>query len=134
MALTFPSVTALVTALLGLLAALLAVQVIRNRVRFSVTNGHGDKAPLAQAIRAHSNLTEHAPIALLLLALAESSGAQRGWIVGIGGVLLLARLLSAWGLSRSLEESKPRNAGAAMTILAIVVSSLLILYRLTLAA
>lgn len=134
MALTFPSVTALLTALLGLLAALLAVQVIRNRGRFSVSNGHGDKAPLAQAIRAHSNLTEHAPIALLLLALAESSGAQRGLIIGIGGVLLLARLSSAWGLSRSLEASTPRNAGAGLTILVIVVSALLLLYRLTLAA
>lgn len=134
MAPIFPSITALIAALLGLLAALLTVQVIRNRVRFAVDVSDGGQAPLAQAIRAHANLAEHAPIALLLLALAEASGTQRWLIAGLGGVFLIARLASAWGLSRTLRQSPPRQAGAGLTVVVTTVAALLILYRLTLAA
>ncbi len=134
MAAVFPTITALLAALLGLLAALLTVQVIRNRVRFGVDVSDGGNAPLAQAIRAHANLAEHAPIALILLALAESSGAQRWLILGLGGVLLVARLASAWGLSRTLRQSPPRQAGAGLTVLVTVAAALLILVRLAQAA
>ena len=74
---TFPAVTAIVAAVLGLLGVLLAVRVIVTRVRLGVNAGDGGHAVLAQAIRAHSNFTEHAPLAVLLLALAETSGAVR---------------------------------------------------------
>ncbi|MEQ1803819.1 MAG: MAPEG family protein [Burkholderiaceae bacterium] len=134
MAPVFPVVTAGVAAGLGLLAALLTVQVIRNRVRFRVDVSDGGNAPLAQAIRAHANLAEHAPIALLLLALAEAGGAQRLLIVGLGGGFVIARLASAWALSRSLAQSPPRQAGAGLTVLVTVLAALLILYRLAVPA
>lgn len=130
MAPVFPIVSAGVAAGLGLLAALLTVQVIRNRVRFRVDVSDGGNAPLAQAIRAHANLAEHAPIALLLLALAEAGGAQRWLIAGLGGVFVIARLASAWALSRSLAQSPPRQAGAGLTVLVTVLAALLVLYRL----
>ncbi len=134
MAPVFPTITALVAALLGLLAALLTVQVIRNRVRFGVDAGDGGNAPLAQAIRAHANLAEHAPIVLLVLAMAEAAGTPRWQIAVLGGVFLIARLASAWALSRTLRQSPPRQAGAGLTVLVSVAAALLVLYRLLLAA
>ena len=77
-ALQFPAIAAGITALLGLLAAFLTFRVIRQRVVFDVHAGDGGKPALAQAMRAHSNFAEHSPLALLLLALAQSSGAHRG--------------------------------------------------------
>jgi hypothetical protein len=126
---TFPAVTAIVAAVLGLLGVLLAVRVIVTRVRVGVNAGDGGHAVLAQAIRAHSNFTEHAPLAVLLLALAETSGAVRWAIIALGAVLVVARLASAWGLSHSLGPSQPRQAGAGLTLLVTVVASLLLLYR-----
>ena len=125
-----PIVSAACTALLGLLAAMLAVRVIAARVRRNVNAGDGGHADLAQAIRAHSNLIEHAPLALLLLAFAEASGAWRMAVLGLGLALIVARLASAWGLSHSLGQSKGRQAGASLTLLVIVAASLLTLYRL----
>ena len=61
-----PTISALCAALLGLLAALLVVRVIVNRVRLKINAGDGGHAALAQAIRAHSNLSEHVPLAVLL--------------------------------------------------------------------
>ena len=126
---SFPTISATVAALIGLLAVLLAVRVIVFRVRFKVNAGDGGHAPLAQAIRAHANLVEHAPLALIVLAFAEASVAWRWLILILGVALLVARLASAWGLSHSLEGSTGRQAGAGLTILVTVVASLLILYR-----
>ena len=129
MTFVFPLVSATVAALLGLLAVFLAVRVISGRVRHGVNAGDGGHASLAQAIRAHANLVEYAPLVLLLLAFAESAGYARWIILVLGAVLLVARLASAWGLSHSLGASTPRQAGAGITLLVTVVTSLLILYR-----
>lgn len=124
-----PMVSAVYAAVLGLLGAGLTVRVIMNRVRFNVNAGDGGKPGLAQAIRAHANFAEHAPFALLLIALAEAVGAHPGMIHGLGAALVVARLSSAVGLSRSLGPTPPRQAGAGLTILIIVATSLLIFYR-----
>ena len=117
-------------AVLGLLAATLTVRVIVNRVRLGVGIGDGGKPALAQAIRAHGNFAEHAPLALLLIVLAEAVGAHHGLIHGLGATLIVARIASAVGLSRSLGPTPPRQAGAGLTIVVTAASSLLILYRL----
>jgi hypothetical protein len=127
---SFPTITATVAALIGLLAVLLAARVIVFRVRFKVNAGDGGHAPLAQAIRAHGNLVEHAPLALIVLAFAEASVPAWRWLIMIlGALLLIARLASAWGLSHSLGVSSGRQSGAGLTQLVIVVASLLVLYR-----
>ena len=126
----FPAVSATVAALIGLLAVFLTFRVIVLRVRLRVDAGDGGHAALAQAIRAHANLLELGPLALLLLAFAEWSIAWRSVIVALGVVLLVARLASAWGLSHSLELGSARKAGAGLTALVIVACSVLVLYRM----
>jgi uncharacterized membrane protein YecN with MAPEG domain len=126
----FPSITATVAALLGLLAVFLTFRVIALRVRFRVNAGDGGHAALAQAIRAHANLIELAPLALLLLAFVEWSIAWRGVILVLGIALLVGRLASAWGLSHSLETGTARKIGASLTSLVVVACSVLILYRM----
>jgi uncharacterized membrane protein YecN with MAPEG domain len=124
-----PTISAVCAALLGLLAALLVVRVILNRVRLQVNAGDGGHAVLAQAIRAHSNLSEHVPLALLLLAFAEAAGAWRGAVAVLAVALVIARGASAWGLSHSLGPTPARQAGAGLTVLVTVAAALLILYR-----
>ena len=130
MATAFPSITATVAALIGLLAVLLTARVIVLRVRLGVDAGDGGHAALAQAIRAQANLLELSPLALLLLAFVEWGIAWRGVVLALGIVLVVARLASAWGLSRSLTFGTGRKVGAGLTALVVVACSLLILYRL----
>ncbi len=129
MTLVNPVISATVAALLGLLAAFLAIRVILNRVRTSVNAGDGGDAALAQAIRAHANLVEHAPLVLIVLAFAEAGGTWRWLVVVLGAALVVARIASAWGLSHSLGPSQPRQAGAGLTLAVTIVASLLVLYR-----
>jgi uncharacterized protein len=124
-----PIVTTFYASILGLMAALLTIQVIIKRVRLGVESGDGGKPAMAQAIRAHGNFAEHVPFTLLLLACVESIGGVPLFIHILGLLLITARCLSAWGLSRSLDPSLPRQAGASMTILVIIITSF---YGLTL--
>jgi uncharacterized membrane protein YecN with MAPEG domain len=130
MTLSAPVLSTGYAAVIGLLAAALTVRVILNRVKTGVQAGDGGNAKLAQAIRAHGNLTEQAPLALLLIVLLETTGAPAVLVHGLGIVLVVARLASAWGLSRSLGQSQGRQAGAGLTIGVLVVAALALLYRL----
>ena len=125
-----PATSAIYAAFLGLLAAVLTVRVILQRVKTGIQAGDGGNADLGQAIRAHANLSEQAPLALLLLMFAEALGTPTAWLHALGVVLVLARLSSAWGLSRSLGPTQPRQAGAGLTVLVVVSAALLIGYRL----
>lgn len=124
----FPYVTATYAALLGLLGAALTINVIVNRARSDVTQGDGGVPSLMQAIRAHCNFAEQTPLAVMLVGLVEGFGYRALIVHGLGVVLLIGRLLSAWGLSTTLKLSFGRNAGISLTVLAIVAASALILY------
>ena len=123
------AVTSLYAAVLGLLAALLTVRVIVNRVKTGVQAGDGGNAELAQAIRAHANLAEQGPFAIILIGLAEAGGLSVLALHGLGLVLLAGRFANAWGLSRSLGPTKPRQLGAGLTLLVVVAASIAILVR-----
>ena len=125
-----PTVSALYAAIFGLFAVFLAVRVIVLRVRTGIQVGDGGDAALGQAIRAHANLAEHVPLALLLIVLAEMAGTNAKVVLALGAGLVFARLLNAWGLSHSLGPTTPRQAGAGLTMLVVVATSLLIVYRM----
>jgi uncharacterized membrane protein YecN with MAPEG domain len=125
-----PIVTALYAAIIGLLAVTLTVNVIRNRVGLKVEDGDGGKAPMRMAIRAHANFAQHAPLALLLIGYAEATGNSRIIIHILGAALVLARLLSAWGLATVEGPSFGRQSGAGLTMLVMLGASLVILVRL----
>jgi uncharacterized membrane protein YecN with MAPEG domain len=126
---TVPAI-ALYAAILGLLAAVLTLNVILNRVRSGVEFGDGGDPRLMQALRAHGNFIEQAPIALILLASAEAAGA-RPLVVNILGVaLLVARLASAVALNRSIRQSPLRQFSGGLSDLLLVVASVTILLAL----
>jgi uncharacterized membrane protein YecN with MAPEG domain len=126
----FPLVTALYAALLGLLGAVLTARVIINRVRGRVDAGDGGIAALAQALRAHGNFVEQAPLALLLLVVAEGIGVRPLVLNILGVALVAARLASAIALSRSLGQSPLRQFGGGFAVLILAATSIAILLAL----
>jgi hypothetical protein len=122
-----PVVTSLYAALLALLLVVLAVAVVRVRLRDRVGIGHGGNDRLALRVRAHANFTEYVPMALLLLLLLEVCGTDRALLHAFGILLVVARLLHAFGLSRSAGRSLGRLTGAGLTFLLIAAMALLLL-------
>ena len=108
-------VTALYASLLVPLFLLLASRVIRARRGARVAVGDGGDAALRRRMRVHANFAEYVPLALLLLALAESLG-TRTWILhGLGIALLAGRLVHAFGMSQPEETFAFRVAGIVTT-------------------
>ncbi len=125
--LTSLSLTGVYAALIALLAIGLAGRVVVLRRRLRIGLGSGGEAALERAIRAHGNLVEYAPLALLLMFIIESAGGSRPLLHGLGLALLAGRLLHAWGLSGHAGVSFGRFYGTALTWLMIAVSALSLL-------
>jgi uncharacterized membrane protein YecN with MAPEG domain len=122
-----PVTAAVYAALVGLLGAALTINVIVNRVRSGVDAGDGGVARLTQAIRAHANFTEQAPLALIVIALAEVLGARTMVVHILGAALLAARLASAYALNRSLGQSPLRQFGGGVSVLVLAAASVVVL-------
>ena len=60
--------------------------------------GLGEDERLTSASRAHGNLSEHAPIVIILVGLLELSRADHMGLLAVAGTFLLARVLHAIGL------------------------------------
>ncbi len=110
---------ALVAGLYGGLAALLLValslRVSLMRLSGGVSAGDGGDRRLARAIRLQANLTEYAPLAMLLILLLELQGAP-DWALHLsGGTFLLGRLLHGAGFSREPQHMGLRKWGMVVT-------------------
>jgi uncharacterized membrane protein YecN with MAPEG domain len=121
-------VTPLYAGLLGLLLIGLAFNVSRYRVGLKISSGDGDHPGLRRAIRAHGNLTENAPIGLILLAAIEAQGFSEIVIHMLGSALIIGRVLHAFGLARHDRRSTGRALGILLTWLIILAASLLAVY------
>jgi uncharacterized membrane protein YecN with MAPEG domain len=127
---TLPATTALCAALLGLLGAVLTINVIVNRVKTKIDTGDGGIAVLAQAIRAQGNFVEQAPLALIVIGFAEAGGARATVVWALAGLLVASRLASAYALSRSLGQSPLRQFGGGTSILVLAAASIVLLLAL----
>lgn len=117
-------------AILGLLGAFLTSNVIINRVKGKVDAGDGGLPVLAQAIRAHCNFTEQAPISLIVIFAAEAAGARPVLIHVLGAGLVVSRLASATALTRSLGNSSLRVLGGGLGEVVLIGASIAALLAL----
>ena len=117
-------ITALYAGLLGLLAILLAHQVLSGRLR---TGRIADWKP-DTLLRVQANFVEQVPMALIVLLVLELQGVQPMLIHAIGGLLVVLRLAHAWGLSRDPGATYPRLIGAQGTFLLVSIMSVAAIY------
>ncbi|RYE02708.1 MAG: glutathione S-transferase [Sphingomonadales bacterium] len=112
------TITGFTAAALAILLVLLALDTIRNRFRARQPFGLGDDPALTSASRAHGNLAENAPIALILIALLEYSGAAREILAYAAAAFVAARLLHAIGLYMPSKGPPPlpRAIGVIATL------------------
>ncbi len=115
--------TSLFAALLTLLYIVLAIRIIRLRWRERVGIGTGESLPLKAAVRVHGNFSEYVPLGLILLGLMEFNGASDTILVAMGGLLLIARIFHAIGLTKSIGVSIYRTIGVLGTFSMLLVSA-----------
>lgn len=116
-------ITSLFAGLLTLLYIVLAFRIIRLRWRDKVGIGSGESLDLKAAVRVHGNFNEYVPLALILLALMEFNGASPLWLYGLGGLLFVARVNHAIGLTLSVGTSPYRAVGVLGTFTMLLLAA-----------
>ena len=121
-------ITLLYASLLTILAIFLAIKVGMNRVETNIMTGEGESSMLLQSVRAHGNLIEYAPLALILLALLEMQNVSDFMLHLCGSLFFLSRILHAYGVTISRESTPYRLVGALGTWLIMLIMSLVGIY------
>jgi uncharacterized protein len=111
--------------LLGLLAVALTIHVGRIRTKKRIFLGDGGDAEMTAAIRAHGNLLELTPLALILLWMMHGPlGHRLADILAV--ILVLARFLHAGGMLGLMPYGRPAGAIATTAVLAVAAVSLIL--------
>jgi uncharacterized protein len=111
--------------LLGLLAVVLTLHVGRLRTSKRVSLGDGGDRELTSAIRAHGNLLELVPLALILLWMMHGpTGHRMADILAI--ILVVARFLHAGDMLGFVPYGRPAGAIATTIVLAWAAVTLIV--------
>lgn len=122
MAMALP-ITAATAAICALLLLITAIDTVRQRMQSRTAFGDGNgNARLISASRSHGNLAEHAPLAIIMIALLEPSADPR--ILGaVAAVFVFARICHIFGLYAPMSTEPPigRKIGVVGTWLTYAV-------------
>ena len=123
-------VTALAAAICALLLVFLAFQVVMQRGRTKTMFGAGDDEKMKMVRGCHANLAEHAPLALIMLALLELTNAHHMALTGLAGLFLVSRVLHIIGMYQHVAGKNPilRQAGVMGTWISMAAMALWIIY------
>lgn len=113
------SISAVAVALTALLSMMLSLKVIGLRRKHQISVGDGGHEDLLRAIRTQTNLTEYAPITLLLLICLEANGAPWYLVIVPAISFLAGRLLHPVGM-RADSSLSLRVLGMQLTIITII--------------
>ena len=127
-----PSLTATYLAVLALIYAALALQVVRLRQRDRAAFGDNGSSELRCAIRVHANFVEYVPIITLMVAFLEMSGLPAMRVHLLMGALVVSRLLHPLGMyaaSNTLQFRIGRVGGITITSIVLISCAVTILSR-----
>jgi hypothetical protein len=126
---TWPSISGAYLAVLALVYAALAVNVVRLRRQNRAAFGDAGNPALRSAIRAHAHFAEYVPIIALMVAMLEMSGMAAWRVHLLMGALLVSRLLHPFGMYAkpgTLAFRLGRDAGVTLTLLVLIASAVAI--------
>ena len=120
------TVTPIYAGLITLLFIVLSFKVFgaRGTAKVSLGDDGGKHEQLTRTLRAHGNFTEYVPLVLILMALAELAQAPVLLVHAIGVVILVGRLMHAYGISQIPQVTKLRYYGTVFTMLALLSGAL----------
>lgn len=120
-------VTTMTVGILGVLAVLLSINVIRHRGRSQISLDPTPDPGLHVAVRIFGNFTEYVPIALIVLAVAEinKTGTTILWV--ISGLIVVGRLIHIFGLKVDKPLTIARVVGILFSWVSIGLGSVMCL-------
>ncbi|MBL1420098.1 MAG: MAPEG family protein [Alphaproteobacteria bacterium] len=93
----YPFITASAAFVLSIILVILSMRVSIMRQKVNVDFGVGGDLLLERAVRAHGNLTESAPLFLILLTLLEMRVGDGVLVLSLAGVFVIGRVIGLLG-------------------------------------
>ncbi len=121
-------ITPAYAAIFAFIFVALSVRTLLLRRQLRVAIGHGNEPKLERATRAHANFAEYVPISILLIYFLEIHTGGGIWIHLLCIVLLLGRIVHAYGVSQVTEDHRYRVTGMSLTFAVIISVSIGILW------
>jgi uncharacterized membrane protein YecN with MAPEG domain len=121
-------ITPAYAAIFAFIFVALSVRTLRLRRQLRVAIGHGSEPKLERAARAHANFAEYVPISILLIYFLEIHTVSSIWIHLLCTVLLVGRIVHAYGVSQVSEDYRYRVTGMSLTFAVIISVSIGILW------
>lgn len=119
------TITLIAASFLGLLLVYLSYSVSKERIRSKTSYGDGGHAELQRVIRAQANLTEYAPIGILLIGLLENSGLWTEMVMGLAAAFVIGRYMHGLTFGKIEGRNPYRFWGTILTWLVILSASVL---------
>ena len=120
-------ITLIYAAILALFFVGLSWRTLRMRRRLRIPVGDGGNEAMLRAMRVHANFAEYVPFTLLLLYLAEASGAGSLFMHALGLSTVVGRVVHAIGVSRVRENYAYRVTGMVLTLAPMVAAAIRLL-------
>ncbi len=118
------SVVASYMPLFGILLVVLSVRTLLLRRKLKIGIGDNDNVEMKRAMRVHANFIEYTPTAILLIFFLEQTGSYVVWIHTLCIVLLVGRIMHAYGVSQVEEDFRFRVTGMVLTFLVLLSASI----------
>lgn len=118
-------VTGLYAAVLAVLQIIFTLNVVQLRRGEKVSLGDGGHEALNRKIRAHANFTETVPMALILMLVAEFSGAPLWSVSVLGAVLLISRVMHYIALTTGKGYGSLRVYSMVLTLSVLLLGAVL---------
>jgi hypothetical protein len=116
-------VTLLTASILGILIIAVSYKCAMKRMNSKIEIGTGDDQSLQRLMRAQANLTEYAPISIILIGLLEVNNIDIRLLYGLAATLIIARLMHVYGFITKPGKNPGRFYGTLLTWLTILVAS-----------
>lgn len=121
-------ITAFYASIIAFLFLALSFRTIKRRRLIklelgTITHNGEDDRELLRRVRVHANCAEYAPIGIILLGLAESLKGAPLVLHALGAMLIIGRMVHAYGLSQSPHNLTLRVSGMVMTLTMIALAA-----------
>ena len=118
------TITAVTASILSFLYIKLSLNIVAYRRKYKVSVGDGGHDDLLRAIRTQANLTEYAPVGLMLLMCLEINKAPLWLTVILATIFVVGRLLHPLGMKSKKSPMQPRVIGTVLTFLTLLFAAL----------
>lgn len=121
-------VTSITAGTLAFVFFILSVRTIQARRSTHTSVGDGGNDLMLRRMRSHANFAEYIPLLLIILLVLELQAIEHVWLMLYGIVIVVGRVLHAWGIASADTPGWARICGMVCTFVPLTIGAAALLW------